>query len=74
MPVEITKKVLLDGFDTVPYSALAVKLLPVALVLYVLKYYFSGSVNGSERTMHGKVVIITVCCLCTNTRVLYGWV
>ncbi|GAB7350752.1 hypothetical protein MBLNU459_g1301t1 [Dothideomycetes sp. NU459] len=59
MPVYAAKKALLDGFDTVPYSALIVKLLPVLLLLYVLKYYFSGSVNGSERNMHGKVVIIT---------------
>lgn len=61
MPISFAKKALLDGFDTVPFSTLLIKLVPVALVLYVLKYYFSGSVNGSERNMHGKVVIITVC-------------
>lgn len=60
MPVPIIVKAVFDGLDTVPHVATFLKLLPVALVLYLLKYYFQGAQNASERTMHGKVVMITV--------------
>jgi hypothetical protein len=30
------------------------------LIIALLKYYFGGARNLSERVMHGKVVIVTV--------------
>ncbi|THX12244.1 NAD(P)-binding protein [Aureobasidium pullulans] len=59
MPVPLIQKAILDGLETVPNSAVLLKLLPVLLVLYLIRRWFQGASNTSERTMHGKVVIIT---------------
>ncbi|THY98086.1 NAD(P)-binding protein [Aureobasidium pullulans] len=59
MPVPLIQKAILDGLETVPNSAVLLKLLPVLLVLYLIRRWFQGAPNTSERTMHGKVVMIT---------------
>ncbi|KAI4716176.1 NAD(P)-binding protein [Aureobasidium sp. EXF-10727] len=59
MPVPLIQKAILDGLETVPNSALLLKLLPVVLGLYLIRRWFQGATNTSERTMHGKVVMIT---------------
>lgn len=59
MPIPIIAKAVFDGLDTVGGAKTALKLLPVVLVVYLLRQYFQGANNTSERTMHGKVVMIT---------------
>lgn len=60
MPVPVIASLFADGLDVIPGARLVVTALPWLAVLYVLKWYFSGTSNTSERTMHGKVVMITV--------------
>ena len=60
MPVYIATTVLFDGINSVPFVWPLLKTLPFLGLLYLLKLYFSGASNGSERNMHGKVVIVTV--------------
>ncbi|KAL1303417.1 hypothetical protein AAFC00_006808 [Neodothiora populina] len=59
MPVPSIATVIADGLDAVPGARLLVRALPWMLVLYVIKWYFSGTSNTSERKMHGKVVMVT---------------
>lgn len=60
MPVPAIAGVLADGLDAVPGANMVLRILPWLAAAYVLKWYFSGSTNTSERNMHGKVVMITV--------------
>lgn len=60
MPVHILGVIWEQGIAAIPYGWTLLKLLPVAAVLYLLKLYFNGAVNTSERNMHSKVVMITV--------------
>lgn len=60
MPVNILAQVFAEGLDSVPYGWAVVKVAPVFIVLYLLKWFFNGAVNGSERNMHSKVVMVTV--------------
>ncbi|KAF2447954.1 NAD(P)-binding protein [Karstenula rhodostoma CBS 690.94] len=59
MPVHIAGKVWQDGISSVPYGWTLLKLTPVVAVIYLLKLYFNGAVNTSERNMHSKVVMVT---------------
>ncbi|KAG9726631.1 oxidoreductase-like protein, partial [Aureobasidium melanogenum] len=59
MPIPLVQKAVLDGLETVPNSAVLLKLVPVVLVVYLIRRWFQGASNTSERTMHGKVVMIT---------------
>lgn len=65
MPIHAARWAAFEGLHTVPGSATlvyAVKwYLPWLVLLYILKRYFQGASNLSERNMHGKVVMITVC-------------
>ena len=61
MPVDIVAKVFAEGLDSIPYGWTVAKLASAFGVLYLLKWFFSGAVNGSERNMHSKVVMVTVC-------------
>lgn len=66
MPLHIAAGALFGGVDKVPYLLPALKTAPWLVLLYLLKMYFSGTSNTSERNMHGKVVMVTVCLLlCT---------
>jgi len=59
MPLPVAQRALFDGFTSIPKAAL-IKIAPVLVVLYLVRVYFQGSSNGSERNMHGKVVMVTV--------------
>ncbi|KAL2354437.1 hypothetical protein BJ546DRAFT_1026388 [Cryomyces antarcticus] len=62
MPVYIAKQALVDGISSLPYYEYLFTVLKVApwlVLLYLLKLYFGGATNTSERLMHSKVVMIT---------------
>jgi hypothetical protein len=48
------------GLSTIPYAYTILKTIPWIALVILLKIYFEGSKNRSERVMHGKVVIVTV--------------
>lgn len=60
MPVHIAGKVWEEGIDAIPFGWMLLKVIPVIGVIYLLKLYFNGAVNTSERNMHSKVVMMTV--------------
>jgi len=60
MPVNILAQAFSEGLDTIPFGYTALRVAVVSAVLYVLKWFFNGANNGSERNMHSKVVIVTV--------------
>lgn len=49
------------GITNIPHLGSIIKVVLSVGLLYVLKTYFGGATCKSERLMHGKVVIITVC-------------
>ncbi|KAB2577433.1 putative short chain dehydrogenase reductase family protein [Lasiodiplodia theobromae] len=59
MPVYIAVQALFDGIGSIPYAWTIIKTLPWLALLVLLKRYFGGVVNTSERNMHSKVVMIT---------------
>ncbi|KAF2165912.1 hypothetical protein M409DRAFT_66867 [Zasmidium cellare ATCC 36951] len=59
MPVYIATQALFDGINTVPYLWTVLKTLPWLGLLWLVKTYFQGATNLSERNMHGKVVMVT---------------
>ena len=60
MPVPIINQVLTDGFNSLPFLLPVLKVVPWLVALYLLKTYFSGASNTSERNLHGKVALVTV--------------
>lgn len=60
MPVNIIATAFSEGLSAIPLGWTAVKVVPVLALLYLLKWFFNGAVNGSERDMHSKVVMVTV--------------
>jgi hypothetical protein len=60
MPVNILAQAFSEGLDTIPLGWAVVKTAPFLAVLYLLKWFFNGATNGSERNMHSKVVMVTV--------------
>jgi|TARA_R110002003_G_scaffold184_3_gene14396 small-conductance mechanosensitive channel len=60
MPVNILAQAFSEGLDSIPLGWTVVKLSPIFALLYLLKWYFNGAVNQSERNMHSKVVMVTV--------------
>ncbi|KAK4543567.1 hypothetical protein LTR36_005462 [Oleoguttula mirabilis] len=59
MPVHMAAQVLFDGFDSVPFIWPILKTIPWLGALYLMKIFFAGASNGSERNMHSKVVLVT---------------
>ncbi|KAH8434079.1 putative oxidoreductase [Aspergillus melleus] len=59
MPIPIITKGIMEGISSIPYAYSILKLIPWVLVVAVLKYYFGGARNSSERLMHSKVVMVT---------------
>jgi len=59
MPVPLVLSAITDGVSSVPHLASLLKLVPWVALLYVIKWFFQGTVNRSERNMHSKVVLIT---------------
>lgn len=60
MPVPLLAEVLTGGFSSIPHLSTLVKTAACLVVVYVMKVYFGGASNTSERTMHSKVIMITV--------------
>ena len=60
MPVNIIAAAFSEGLSSIPGGWTAVKIIPALALLYLLKWYFNGAVNLSERNMHSKVVMVTV--------------
>lgn len=60
MPVEIVSKAAFEGLDSIPFLWTAIKAAPFLALLWILKTYFGGARNTSERNMHSKVVMMTV--------------
>jgi hypothetical protein len=60
MPVNILAQAFAEGLSSIPLGWTVVKIVPVLALLYLLKWYFNGAVNGSERNMHSKVIMVTV--------------
>lgn len=60
MPVHILGQLWENGISSVPYGWTLLKILPVAALICLLKFYFNGATNTSERNMHSKVVMMTV--------------
>ncbi|CZT24062.1 related to oxidoreductase, short chain dehydrogenase/reductase family [Ramularia collo-cygni] len=59
MVVYIAAQALFDGISSVPYLWTLIKTAPWLGLLYLVKVFFSGASNLSERNMHGKVVLVT---------------
>ena len=60
MPVNILAQAFAEGLSSIPLGWTVVKVVPVLALVYLLKWYFNGAVNGSERNMHSKVIMVTV--------------
>jgi hypothetical protein len=60
MVVPLVAKGLLDGISGWPYAYTALKTIPWIALIVLLKVYFGGAKNRSERVMHGKVIMVTV--------------
>jgi hypothetical protein len=60
MPVNILAQVFDQGLSSIPLGWTVVKVAPFFALLYLLKWFFNGAVNKSERNMHSKVVMVTV--------------
>ena len=60
MPVPLLAEVAFGGLSRVPWVYTVLKTAPWLVALYLLKVYFGGARNRSERLMHSKVVMITV--------------
>lgn len=61
MPIPAAAYFALEGgFFDLPYIFPILKTIPFLFLFYVLKVYFGGARNTSERDMHSKVVMITV--------------
>ncbi|KAJ4990030.1 oxidoreductase C19A8.06 [Stagonosporopsis vannaccii] len=59
MPIGILYQGFTEGLDSIPYGWPIVKAASFLAVLYLLKLFFNGSINTSERNMHSKVVMVT---------------
>lgn len=60
MPVHILAQAFSEGLSSIPYGWTVVKAASVFAVLYLLKWFFNGATNVSERNMHSKVIMVTV--------------
>jgi hypothetical protein len=60
MPLQLLAEGLWGGLSSIPYGYTVLKVVSWVLVISLLKYYFGGARNPSERVMHGKVVMVTV--------------
>ncbi|USW57201.1 Putative short-chain dehydrogenase/reductase SDR, NAD(P)-binding domain superfamily [Septoria linicola] len=59
MAIYIAVQALFDGIDSIPYIWPILKTAPWLFLLWLLKTFFQGARNTSERNMHGKVVLVT---------------
>ncbi|KAI9800305.1 MAG: hypothetical protein M1833_003419 [Piccolia ochrophora] len=59
MPIHIFAEGIFNGVAAVPYASSVLRVVPWIILVSLLKYYFGGARNKSERTMHSKVIMIT---------------
>ncbi|KAL9601079.1 MAG: hypothetical protein Q9219_002789 [cf. Caloplaca sp. 3 TL-2023] len=57
MPIPTLTEIANKGASAVPFLVPTLKFLPWLVLVYVLKIYFGGSKNASERLMKSKVVL-----------------
>lgn len=60
MPIPLLADVLFKGINSIPYAVTILTTIPWLIALVLLKLYFGGASNTSERLMHSKVIMITV--------------
>ena len=60
MPIPLLSMVIQDGLSTIPFAIPILKTLPWLVLIYILKLFFGGPRNTSERLLHSKVIMITV--------------
>ena len=60
MPMHILASALFEGVSLLPFVITLLKIVPLLCLVWLLKTYFAGARNISERLMHSKVVMITV--------------
>ena len=60
MPLPLLADAIFVGISSIPFAVPVLKTVPWLLALYLLKWYFGGARNTSERLMHSKVIMITV--------------
>ena len=60
MPLPLLADAIFKGISSIPFAIPVLKTLPWLVLVYLLKYYFGGASNTSERLMHSKVIMITV--------------
>jgi hypothetical protein len=60
MPINIIAQAFSEGLSSIPLGWAVVKAAPVFALLYLLKWFFNGPVNKSERNLHSKVIMVTV--------------
>ncbi|KAF2230090.1 NAD(P)-binding protein [Viridothelium virens] len=59
MAIYIAIQAFFDGIGSIPFAIPILKTLPWLVGIYLLKWFFGGARNTSERNMHSKVVMIT---------------
>ncbi|EEH40224.2 oxidoreductase [Paracoccidioides lutzii Pb01] len=59
MPVPLLAHGVVDGISTIPYAVPILKTSPWIVLVALLKRYFGGARNTSDRRMYSKVVMIT---------------
>jgi len=61
MVVPLLAEVARRGITSIPNLWTAAKVVAAIALIYYLKTWFGGARCRSERVMHGKVVMVTVC-------------
>lgn len=59
MPIHILASAVFEGVSLLPFVIPFLKTLPLLFSIWLLKWYFGGASNTSERLMHSKVIMIT---------------
>ncbi|KAL9582286.1 MAG: hypothetical protein Q9212_003375 [Teloschistes hypoglaucus] len=59
MPIPILAEIAYNGPSAVPGLVPTLKVLPWLALIYIMKWYFGGASNVSERLMKSKVVMVT---------------
>lgn len=60
MAIYIIRTAFNDGISSVPFLWPFLKAIPWLVLLWAVKFFFSGVSNKSDRNMHGRVVLVTV--------------
>lgn len=60
MPIPLIAQAVSEGLSSIPYAYPFLKTVACLAVVGLLKFYFGGARNRSERLMRSKVVMVTV--------------